>query len=51
MMGRATEIDTLNGAISRYGNEVGVPTPYNDLLTALVKFKEMPGNRLLGRPL
>jgi len=45
-MGRKTEIDTLSGAISRYGKEVGVPTPYNDLLTALIKFKEAPGNRL-----
>jgi 2-dehydropantoate 2-reductase len=46
MKGRITEIDTLNGAISRYGKEVGVPTPYNDLITALVKFKEKPRNRL-----
>jgi 2-dehydropantoate 2-reductase len=47
VVGRKTEIDTLSGAISRYGKEVGVPTPYNDLLTALIKFKETPGNRLL----
>jgi 2-dehydropantoate 2-reductase len=45
-MGRKTEIDTLSGAISRYGKEVGVPTPYNDLLTSLIKVKEAPGNRL-----
>jgi len=35
--GRATEIDALNGAISRYGKEEGVPTPVNDVLTALIK--------------
>ena len=40
MAGRKTEIDALNGAISRYGREYGLPTPYNDLLTALIKFKE-----------
>jgi 2-dehydropantoate 2-reductase len=48
MKGRVTEIDTLNGAISKYGKEAGVPTPYNDLLTALVKFKEKPENRHHG---
>jgi len=38
--GRMTEIDALNGAISRYGRELSISTPYNDLLTALIKFKE-----------
>ncbi|HOJ13998.1 MAG TPA: ketopantoate reductase family protein [Deltaproteobacteria bacterium] len=32
-----TEIDALNGAISRYGRELGVMTPANDFLTAIVK--------------
>jgi len=36
-LGRATEIDALNGAISRYGKEQGVPTPVNDVLTAIIK--------------
>jgi 2-dehydropantoate 2-reductase len=36
-LGRTTEIDALNGAISRYGKEKGVPTPVNDVLTALIK--------------
>lgn len=35
--GRATEIDALNGAISRYGKEQVVPTPVNDVLTAIIK--------------
>jgi 2-dehydropantoate 2-reductase len=34
---RATEIDFLNGGISRFGRELGVPTPLNDAVTALVK--------------
>jgi 2-dehydropantoate 2-reductase len=32
-----TEIDFLNGGISRFGRELGVPTPLNDAITALVK--------------
>ncbi|MDM7912632.1 MAG: 2-dehydropantoate 2-reductase [Methanotrichaceae archaeon] len=40
MNGRQTEIDALNGAISEYGREMGIETPYNDMLTALIKFKE-----------
>jgi 2-dehydropantoate 2-reductase len=35
-----TEIDFLNGGISRFGRELGVPTPLNDALTALVKALE-----------
>ena len=34
---RATEIDFLNGGISRFGRELGVPTPLNDAITRLVK--------------
>ncbi|HPI92026.1 MAG TPA: ketopantoate reductase family protein [Deltaproteobacteria bacterium] len=34
---RLTEIDALNGAISRYGRELNVPTPVNDVLTAVIK--------------
>jgi 2-dehydropantoate 2-reductase len=37
---RATEIDYLNGAISRLGREHGVPTPLDDMITALVKALE-----------
>ena len=35
-----TEIDALNGAISRYGKKLNIPTPTNDLITAMVKFLE-----------
>jgi len=34
---RATEIDYLNGGIGRFGRELGVRTPLNDAVTALVK--------------
>lgn len=37
---KKTEIDFLNGAISRYGKEVGIATPYNDMITGLVKIIE-----------
>ncbi|MGI8862480.1 MAG: ketopantoate reductase family protein [Gaiellaceae bacterium] len=37
---RRTEIDYLNGGIARFGRELGVPTPLNDALTALVKAME-----------
>jgi len=38
--GKRTEIDSLNGYISRRGAELGVPTPVNQALFALVKLAE-----------
>lgn len=38
--GRPTEIQSLNGVISRKGAELGVPTPTHDALTALVGLRE-----------
>jgi 2-dehydropantoate 2-reductase len=35
--GRLTEIDALNGAIARYGRELGVFTPVNETVTAIIK--------------
>ena len=35
--GRETEIRYLNGTIAEYGRSVGVPTPVNDALCALVR--------------
>ena len=32
-----TEIDFINGAIVRHGKATGIPTPVNEMLTALVK--------------
>jgi 2-dehydropantoate 2-reductase len=37
---RPTEIGYLNGGIARFGRELGVPTPMNDAVTALVKALE-----------
>ena len=37
---RPTEIDYLNGGIVRFGRELGVPTPLNEALAALVKGME-----------
>jgi 2-dehydropantoate 2-reductase len=34
---RATEIDYLNGGLVRFGRELGVPTPANEAIWALVK--------------
>jgi 2-dehydropantoate 2-reductase len=45
MRGNRTEIDALNGAIARLGEETGTPTPVNVILTQLVKTKERVGKR------
>ena len=38
--GKRTEMDSLNGYVSRRGAELGVPTPVNHALYALVKLAE-----------
>ena len=40
MRGKRTEIDSLNGYISRRGAQLGVPAPLNHALYALVKLAE-----------
>lgn len=35
--GRPTEIDSLNGHIVRLGRDLGIPTPLNEALTAMVR--------------
>jgi 2-dehydropantoate 2-reductase len=35
--GRPTEIDFLNGYVAKLGRKFGIPTPLNDLLTAVIK--------------
>ena len=39
---KKTEIDHLNGFVVRKGEALGVPTPVNRLLLALVKLRENP---------
>jgi 2-dehydropantoate 2-reductase len=34
---RSTEVDFLNGGIARFGRDLGVATPLNDTITALIK--------------
>jgi 2-dehydropantoate 2-reductase len=41
--GRRTEIDDLNGLVARRGRELGVPTPVNATLHAMVKLLEFGG--------
>ena len=43
LRGRRTEIDSLNGYISRRGAELGVPTPVNHSLNSLIKLAEGRG--------
>ena len=38
--GRRTEIDSFNGFIARRGDELGIETPANEALTALVQLRE-----------
>lgn len=38
--GKKTEIDSINGAIVRLGRKHGIATPYNEILTLLVKSLE-----------
>ena len=38
--GKLTEVDALNGTVVREGRELGIPTPYNEALTMIVKAME-----------
>ena len=38
--GRRTEVDYINGVIIQYGKKVGISTPYNETIMALIKAKE-----------
>ncbi|MGH9161918.1 MAG: ketopantoate reductase family protein [Vicinamibacteraceae bacterium] len=40
LRGKRTEIDSLNGHVARRGAELGIPTPVNQTLHALVKLLE-----------
>ena len=44
---RQTEIDTLNGAVVRLGEQYGVPVPYNKAVTLLVKLIQANYDNLL----
>lgn len=40
MAGRVSELDAINGIVPVLGRETGVPTPYNDSLTAILRQRE-----------
>jgi 2-dehydropantoate 2-reductase len=46
--GKPTEIDSLNGYVTRRGAELGVATPVNKTLHALVKLREAAGRANVG---
>ena len=48
--GRKTEIDAINGALIREANELGIATPYNQSLVALLKGREQSQIRLRNEP-
>lgn len=35
--GRRSEIDAINGMVVELGRELGIPTPYNEVLTAVIR--------------
>ena len=39
--GRKTEIEYLNGMVSEKGKEIGIPTPYSDAVTQILKGVEL----------
>ena len=51
LQGKPTEIDSLNGYVATIGRQVGVQTPVNDTIYALVKLAERNGgvHRLQSR--
>lgn len=38
--GRPTEVDMLSGVMRKLGQDLGVATPYNDMLYHMIKLKE-----------
>jgi 2-dehydropantoate 2-reductase len=48
--GKRTEIDALNGALVREAKALGLATPYNEALVALLKGRELHQRRALHEP-
>ena len=40
MAGRASELDAINGMVVVMGREMAIPTPYNDMLTSILRQRE-----------
>jgi 2-dehydropantoate 2-reductase len=47
---RETEIDALNGAVVQLGVEFGIPTPYNESLTWMVRSMQHHRMKMLAEP-
>ena len=41
MAGRTSELDAINGIIPTMGRALGIPTPFNDTLTAVLRQREL----------
>ena len=50
LRGSPTEIDAINGAVAREGLRLGVPTPINSMLTALVHTLEATADAQIKYP-
>lgn len=50
MAGRKTEIDSINGALVREAQKLGIPTPYNEALVAILKGREQSQIRAIHEP-
>lgn len=48
--GKRTEIDALNGAVVREAKAFGIPVPYNESLTLLIKGLEQHRRQILHEP-
>jgi 2-dehydropantoate 2-reductase len=48
--GRRTEIDSLNGALLREARALGMATPYNEAIVAIVKGLEKSRRQSLHEP-
>jgi 2-dehydropantoate 2-reductase len=48
--GKKTEIDALNGALVREAQSLGIATPYNEALVALLKGRELHQQRAIHEP-
>ena len=49
-VGKKTEIDAINVALIREAKKLGIPTPYNEALVALLKGRELSQMRAIHEP-
>ena len=44
--GKRIEVDALNGAVSRFGRELSIPTPVNDFIYGTLKVQDLAARRM-----